>query len=588
MRTQEEVSGEAPDAEDAPASPLGRRRRRGGARRGRRPRRRGAARRRVRARIVTDRRRGRRRRRREPGVAEVLRDQDVRRAGQVRAPDRDRRGAHDRRRDRGSGGVAAAAPRHRRVRGARGDRRGRRRHPARERPDRRDPLDRGRRRRRVDVPDAPGGGRAADGRRRRRARRRPRSGATTGGGSCRRASRRRASPSWPAVSDDSSPVVRPPRTREPPRRSPRRRSPGRRTPAGADLGVPGVGPFLTPNPDFYRVDTALFVPAIDAETWTLRVHGMVDRELTLDFDELLARPMIERDVTIACVSNEVGGRYVGNARWIGAPLADLLREAGVHADASQIVSRSADGFTIGTPTAVVDGRPGRDARRLDERRAPPLGARVPGPDDRAGPLRLRLGDEVAGRPRAHDARCLRRVLDPAGLGEGGTGQDAVEDRHARLRSDARSRRRPRGGGRVGAAPRHRPCRGAGRRRPVGRRPTSEPRTPSTHGGSGCTDGTRRPGRTPWRSGRRTATARRRPPIASLRSRTARPAITRSLSRSPRRVAGRLASVVLPPSSAPPSSSAPVPSSSDPASITRKFASSATSTTLPSSRRISTP
>ena len=128
-------------------------------------------------------------------------------------------------------------------------------------------------------------------------------------------------------------------------------------PAGADLGVPGVGPFLTPNADFYRVDTALFVPAIDASTWTLRVHGMVDREITLDFDQLLARPMIERDVTLACVSNEVGGPYVGNARWIGAPLADLLREAGVHAEASQIVSRSADGFTIGTPTAIaMDGR----------------------------------------------------------------------------------------------------------------------------------------------------------------------------------------------------------------------------------------
>jgi DMSO/TMAO reductase YedYZ molybdopterin-dependent catalytic subunit len=128
-------------------------------------------------------------------------------------------------------------------------------------------------------------------------------------------------------------------------------------PAGADLGLPGVGPFLTPNADFYRVDTALFVPAIDAATWMLRVHGMVDREITLDFDQLLARPMIERDITLACVSNEVGGPYVGNARWIGAPLADLLREAGVHAEASQIVSRSADGFTIGTPTAVaMDGR----------------------------------------------------------------------------------------------------------------------------------------------------------------------------------------------------------------------------------------
>jgi DMSO/TMAO reductase YedYZ molybdopterin-dependent catalytic subunit len=128
-------------------------------------------------------------------------------------------------------------------------------------------------------------------------------------------------------------------------------------PAGSDLDVPGVGPFLTPNADFYRVDTALFVPTIDAATWTLRVHGMVDHEITLDFDQLLARPMIERDVTLACVSNEVGGPYVGNARWIGAPLADLLREAVVHPEASQIVSRSADGFTIGTPTAVAtDGR----------------------------------------------------------------------------------------------------------------------------------------------------------------------------------------------------------------------------------------
>ncbi len=128
-------------------------------------------------------------------------------------------------------------------------------------------------------------------------------------------------------------------------------------PAGADLGVPGVPPFLTPNATFYRVDTALFVPALDAESWALRVHGMLDREITLDFDDLLARPMIERDITIACVSNEVGGPYVGNARWIGTPLADLLMEAGVHPDASQIVSRSSDGFTIGTPTAVVmDGR----------------------------------------------------------------------------------------------------------------------------------------------------------------------------------------------------------------------------------------
>jgi DMSO/TMAO reductase YedYZ molybdopterin-dependent catalytic subunit len=128
-------------------------------------------------------------------------------------------------------------------------------------------------------------------------------------------------------------------------------------PAAADLDVPGVPPFLTPNDRFYRVDTSLFVPAVDASAWTLRVHGMVDRELTFDYRELLARPLIERDVTIACVSNEVGGRYVGNARWTGARLADVLDEAGVQPGATQLVSRSIDGFTIGTPTAIVmDGR----------------------------------------------------------------------------------------------------------------------------------------------------------------------------------------------------------------------------------------
>jgi DMSO/TMAO reductase YedYZ molybdopterin-dependent catalytic subunit len=114
---------------------------------------------------------------------------------------------------------------------------------------------------------------------------------------------------------------------------------------------------VTPNETFYRVDTALFVPAVDASTWSLRVHGMVDRALSLTYEELLDRPLLERDVTLACVSNEVGGPYVGNARWSGVSLADLLREAGPHPDASQLVSRSVDGFTIGTPTAVVmDGR----------------------------------------------------------------------------------------------------------------------------------------------------------------------------------------------------------------------------------------
>jgi DMSO/TMAO reductase YedYZ molybdopterin-dependent catalytic subunit len=128
-------------------------------------------------------------------------------------------------------------------------------------------------------------------------------------------------------------------------------------PAGADLGIPGLGPFITPNDLFYRVDTALFVPSVSADTWKLTVHGMVDRTMSIGYRQLLARPLVERDVTLTCVSNQVGGPYIGNARWIGAPLKDLLDEAGVRAGATQIVSRSADGFTVGTPTAVtMDGR----------------------------------------------------------------------------------------------------------------------------------------------------------------------------------------------------------------------------------------
>jgi DMSO/TMAO reductase YedYZ molybdopterin-dependent catalytic subunit len=128
-------------------------------------------------------------------------------------------------------------------------------------------------------------------------------------------------------------------------------------PAAADLGIEGLPPFQTPNADFYRIDTALTVPQVDPATWRLRVTGMVDRELELTFDDLLGRPLVEADVTLTCVSNEVGGGLIGNARWLGARLADLLEEAGVQPGATQLVGRSVDGFTVGFPTEVaLDGR----------------------------------------------------------------------------------------------------------------------------------------------------------------------------------------------------------------------------------------
>jgi DMSO/TMAO reductase YedYZ molybdopterin-dependent catalytic subunit len=130
-----------------------------------------------------------------------------------------------------------------------------------------------------------------------------------------------------------------------------------RPPAGAQLPVPGISPFTTPNASFYRVDTALSLPQVPPDTWHLRVHGMVERELDITFDQLLKRPLTEADITLACVSNQVGGPYVGNARWLGASLAALLREAGVKRGADQILSTSADGWTCGTPIeTVMDGR----------------------------------------------------------------------------------------------------------------------------------------------------------------------------------------------------------------------------------------
>ena len=128
-------------------------------------------------------------------------------------------------------------------------------------------------------------------------------------------------------------------------------------PGGANLGIKGLSPFVTPNSSFYRVDTALILPQVAPQTWQLRIHGMVQREITIDFHELLKRPLIEDWITLCCVSNPVAGPYIGNAKWLGASLASLLREARPRAGADQLMCTSVDGFTSGTPLAtVLDGR----------------------------------------------------------------------------------------------------------------------------------------------------------------------------------------------------------------------------------------
>jgi DMSO/TMAO reductase YedYZ molybdopterin-dependent catalytic subunit len=127
--------------------------------------------------------------------------------------------------------------------------------------------------------------------------------------------------------------------------------------AGLENRVEGISAFRTPNRQFYRIDTALVIPRVSADSWTLTVDGEVDHPFTLTFDELLALPMVEADITLTCVSNEVGGPYVGAARWLGVRTRDLLERAGVRAGVDQVLSRSTDGMTISTPLqALVDDR----------------------------------------------------------------------------------------------------------------------------------------------------------------------------------------------------------------------------------------
>jgi len=128
-------------------------------------------------------------------------------------------------------------------------------------------------------------------------------------------------------------------------------------PADETLNIPGLSPFFTPNADFYRVDTSLVLPKVAASTWQLRIHGMVDKPMILSYDDLIQQPMIERDVTLTCVSEAVGGNYIGNARWQGTLLAPILRKAGIQSGADQIVMRDPHGMTIGVATEpVMDGR----------------------------------------------------------------------------------------------------------------------------------------------------------------------------------------------------------------------------------------
>ncbi|WP_367650731.1 molybdopterin-dependent oxidoreductase [Nocardioides sp. zg-1308] len=158
----------------------------------------------------------------------------------------------------------------------------------------------------------------------------------------------------------------------------------RQAPPATSLGLPGVAPWQTPNEDFYRIDTTIALPAIEPEDWSLRIHGMVERELTLTYSELVARTVTESWITLNCVSNEVGGDLVGNARWSGVRIADLLADLGVSADADCVLQTSHDGWTCATPLeALTDERDAMLAVAMNGRPLPiehgfPVRTIVPG------------------------------------------------------------------------------------------------------------------------------------------------------------------------------------------------------------------
>lgn len=153
------------------------------------------------------------------------------------------------------------------------------------------------------------------------------------------------------------------------------------TPVPEGVQVPGVSTFITPTPDFYRVDISLVTPHIDASTWSLTLDGMVDHPLTLSYEDLLAMPLIERDVTLNCVSNPVGGPYISTGRWLGVPFSEILPRLGVQPGVDQLFSYSLDsGYTASTPYQAVSD--GRDAMIVVGLNGEPL------PDERGYPARM--------------------------------------------------------------------------------------------------------------------------------------------------------------------------------------------------------
>ena len=300
-------------------------------------------------------------------------------------------------------------------------------------------------------------------------------------------------------------------------------------PDGADLAadVDGVTPLFTPNGDFYRIDTAILVPQVRPGGYRLALTGMFDAPRSFTLVDLYGRTdLIERDITLTCVSNEVGGTLVGTARWLGVPLGAFLRENGVRPESSQLVCRSVEGMTIGAPTrSALDVEDamlaiGMNGEPLPVAHGFPVRMIIPGLYGYVSACKW-LAHIEATTYDAYDAYWIQRDW----AADGPVKVASRIDTPAPLREFPAGRRRSpvSPGPRPGASPASR----SGSTTATGRTPTSRRRSTPTSGASGSFRTTSRRASHDHRPGDQWRTARCRPERGSTRSRTAPPAGTRS-------------------------------------------------------------
>jgi len=106
---------------------------------------------------------------------------------------------------------------------------------------------------------------------------------------------------------------------------------------------------ITSNKEFYKVQVNIFDPVVDVNKWSLKINGLVDREIEMTYDEILSLPSKEQFTTLECISNEIGGNLIGNALWKGTTLKEVLDRAGVKEDSFYIKFKSFDGYWVGIP-----------------------------------------------------------------------------------------------------------------------------------------------------------------------------------------------------------------------------------------------